>query len=200
MGTAVINTVREFIKRFVSSKQIGPDAVQVGIAQFITEARVVMDLNSYGTKEELISGLPALRPRAGQSINIGTALNFVRQNMLRPEKGSRLSQNVPQLVLLIVSKKSSDSVEGPAQELQRLGVLTLAAGSKAAVEQELKKIAFTDSMVYMAKDFRQLFRNARDITDALSTLSGSVVIETPTEPGNASSSSPYFFLIKTHKR
>ncbi|KAK5609301.1 hypothetical protein CRENBAI_012839 [Crenichthys baileyi] len=182
MGTAVINTVREFIRRFVSPREIGPDAVQVGIAQFTTDPRLVMDLNSHGTKESLIAGLTGLRPRQGQNINIGAALNFVKQSMLKADKGSRLSQGVPQLVLLIVSKKSSDGVEGPAQALQRMGVLTLAAGSRAAAEEELNKIAFSDRMVFMAKDFRQLFRNGREITDALSTLSGTVVIETPTDP------------------
>ncbi|MED6293497.1 hypothetical protein CHARACLAT_011203, partial [Characodon lateralis] len=182
MGTAVINNVREFIRRFVSTREIGPDAVQVGIAQFTTDPRLVMDLNSHGTKESLIAGLTALRPRQGQNINIGAALNFVQQSMLKADKGSRLSQGVTQLVMLIVSKKSSDSVEGPAQALQRMGVLTLAAGSRAAAEEELNKIAFSDRVVFMAKDFRQLFRNGREITDALSTLSGTVVTETPTDP------------------
>ncbi|MEQ2164656.1 hypothetical protein GOODEAATRI_008917 [Goodea atripinnis] len=182
MGTAVINNVREFIRRFVSTREIGPDAVQVGIAQFTTDPRLVMDLNSHGTKESLIAGLTALRPRQGQNINIGAALNFVQQSMLKADKGSRLSQDIPQLVMLIVSKKSSDSVEGPAQALQRMGVLTLAAGSRAAAEEELNKIAFSDRVVFMAKDFRQLFRNGREITDALSTLSGTVVIETPMDP------------------
>ncbi|XP_047226561.1 collagen alpha-3(VI) chain-like isoform X3 [Girardinichthys multiradiatus] len=182
MGTAVINNVREFIRRFVSTREIGPDAVQVGIAQFTTDPRLVMDLNGHGTKESLIAGLTALRPRQGQNINIGAALNFVQQSMLKADKGSRLSQGVSQLVMLIVSKKSSDSVEGPAQALQRMGVLTLAAGSRAAADEELKKIAFSDRVVFMAKDFRQLFRNGREITDALSTLSGTMVIETPTDP------------------
>uniref|UniRef100_A0A0S7F457 CO6A3 n=2 Tax=Poeciliopsis prolifica TaxID=188132 RepID=A0A0S7F457_9TELE len=182
MGTAVINTVREYIRRFVSTKEIGPNAVQVGIAQFATDTRLVMDLQTHGTKESLLSSLAAIRARSGQTINIGAALDFVRLNMLRPEKGSRISRNVPQLLLLIVSKQSSDSVAGPAQALQKLGVLALAAGSRAAVEDEMKQIAFSDSMVFMAKDFRQLFRNAREITDALSTLSGTVVVESPTDP------------------
>lgn len=185
MGTAVINTVREYIRRFVSTKEIGPNAVQVGIAQFATDTRLVMDLQTHATKESLLNGLGTIKPRPGQTINIGAALDFVRLNMLRPEKGSRRSRRVPQLLLLIVSKRSSDSVEGPAQALQSLGVLVLAAGSRAAAENEMKQIAFPESMVFMAKDFRQLFRNAREITDALSTLSGTMV-GGETDPGNSS--------------
>lgn len=185
MGTAVINTVKEYIRRFVSTKEIGPNAVQVGIAQFATDTRLVMDLQTYATKESLLSGLATIRPRQGQTINIGAALDFVRLNMLRPEKGSRMGRGVPQLLLLIVSKRSSDSVAGPAQALENLRVLTLAAGSRAAAEAELKQIAFPESMVFISKDFKQLFRNAREITDALSTLSGRMV-EPPTDPGNSS--------------
>ncbi|CAG5865883.1 unnamed protein product, partial [Menidia menidia] len=182
MGTAVINGLREFIRRFVNKMPIGPDAVQVGIAQFSTGPRVEMDLNTHETREALTAALGAIKPRAGQTVNIGSALDFVRLNMLRPESGSRIKQGVPQLVLLLTSKKSSDSVEEPALALQRMGVLTLAAGSKAADEAELKQIAFADRVVFMPKDFRQLFRNPREIIDALSTLAGVLVTETPTEP------------------
>uniref|UniRef100_A0A3Q1GHV9 Collagen type VI alpha 3 chain n=1 Tax=Acanthochromis polyacanthus TaxID=80966 RepID=A0A3Q1GHV9_9TELE len=183
MGTAAINSLREFIKRFVDRMPIGPDGVQVGIAQFSTVPRLEMDLNTHGTKEAITAALGTIKARPGQTVNIGAALDFVRVNMLQSEKGSRLQQGVPQLLLLLTSKRSSDSVEQPALALQRMGVLTLAAGSRSADEQELKQIAFADKVVFMTKDFRTLFRNPREIVAALSTLAGVVVTEVPTEPG-----------------
>ncbi|XP_045560346.1 collagen alpha-3(VI) chain isoform X4 [Salmo salar] len=182
MGATMINSLREFIKRFVDSMPIGPDQVQVGVAQFSNTARLEIELNAYGSKEDLSAALGRLKPRPGQVVNIGAALDFVRSNMLRPDKGSRIQQGVPQLVLLLTSKKSSDSVEQAAEALQRMGVLTLAAGTKTADEQELKQIAFDESLVFMLKDFRALIRNPRVIVSPLSTLSGIVVTEGPTEP------------------
>ncbi|XP_074514579.1 collagen alpha-3(VI) chain isoform X4 [Sebastes fasciatus] len=182
MGATIINSVREFIKRFVDIMPIGPDQVQVGVVQFSNNPRLEMDLNSHGSKEELTAALGSIKPRPGQTINIGAALDFVRTNMLRPEKGSRIQQGVPQVLLLMTSKKSSDGVEAPALALQRLGVLTLAAGSKSADEEELKKIAFADSVAFFMKDFRALLRNPKAIINALSTLAGVVVTEVPTEP------------------
>ncbi|XP_042350341.1 LOW QUALITY PROTEIN: collagen alpha-3(VI) chain-like [Plectropomus leopardus] len=182
MGATIINSVREFIKKFVDIMPIGPDQVQVGVAQFSNAARLEMDLNTHGSKEALIAALGTIKPRPGQTVNIGAALDFVRTNMLRPERGSRLQQGVPQVLLLMTSKKSSDSVDAPALALQRMGVLTLAAGSKAADEQELKRIAFADSVAFVMKDFRMLLRNPKAIIDALSTLAGVVVTEVPTEP------------------
>ncbi|KAF7214544.1 transcript variant X1 [Nothobranchius furzeri] len=182
MGTGVINTLREYIRLFVNTRPIGPNAVQVGIAQFSSAQRLVMDLNTYGTRESITSALANIRPRPGQNINIGAALNFVRDNMLKPEKGSRINQGIPQLVMLLTSKKSSDSVDEPAQALLEMGVLTLAAGTRTADQAELEKIAFSDRVVFMSKDFRQMFQNAEEITDALSTLAGTVVTEPPTDP------------------
>ncbi|KAF1382231.1 hypothetical protein PFLUV_G00141550 [Perca fluviatilis] len=182
MGATLINSVREFIKRFVDTMPIGPDGVQVGVAQFSNVPQLQMDLNSYGSREELTAALGSIKPKPGQTVNIGAALDFVRTNMLRPEKGSRIQQGVPQLLLLMTSKKSSDSVEAPAKALQRLGVLTLAAGSKTATENELRQIAFADTVAFYLKDFRSLLRNPKAIVDALSTLAGVVVTEGPTEP------------------
>ncbi|XP_059198609.1 collagen alpha-3(VI) chain [Centropristis striata] len=182
MGATILTSVREFIKRFVNIMPIGPDQVQVGVAQFSNVPRLEMDLNSYGSREELTAALDNVRPRPGQTVNIGAALDFVRTNMLRADKGSRIREGVPQLLLLMTSKKSSDGVEASATALHRMGVLTLAAGSKAADEQELKQIAFADSVAFKLKDFRALLRNPKAVVDALSTLSGVLVTEVPTEP------------------
>ena len=179
MGATIVNSMREFIKRFVDTLPIGPDDVQIGVAQFSNAGRLEMNLNSYGTRDELSAALGRIKPRPGQTVNIGAALDFVRNNMFQADKGSRIRQGVPQLLLVMTSKRSSDSVDGPAQALQQMGVLTLAAGSKAADEAELKRIAFDDSLVFMMKDFRYLVRNPKSIISPLSTLSGVVVTEGP---------------------
>ncbi len=188
MGSQGIGSVREFIRRFVDTMPIGPDEVQVGIAQFSNIPRLEMDLNTHGSKEAIIAALGGIKPRPGQTINIGAALDFVRTKMLLLEKGSRIRKGVPQLVLLMTSKKSADSVEEPAKALQRMGVLTLAAGSKTADVEEMKQIAFAESLVFMVKDFRAVLRQPKAVLDALTTLAGVVVTEGPTEPGNALSS------------
>uniref|UniRef100_A0A3Q0RFP9 Collagen, type VI, alpha 3 n=1 Tax=Amphilophus citrinellus TaxID=61819 RepID=A0A3Q0RFP9_AMPCI len=154
---------------------IGPDEVQVGIAQFGTSPRLEMDLNTHGSRETLISALGAVRARQGQTVNIGAALNFVRENMLRPERGSRIQQGVPQLLLLFTNKRSADSVEEPANALKQMGVLTMAAAARTADEQQLKQIAFAENVVFLAKDLRPLLREAQKIYDALSTLTQKMV-------------------------
>ncbi|KAJ8350518.1 hypothetical protein SKAU_G00256480 [Synaphobranchus kaupii] len=183
MGSTLFNAIREFIKRFVAIMPIGPDQVQVGVAQFTNIPKLEMDLNTYSTRDALSDAVGKLRVKGGtQQVNIGDALDFVRNDMLRADKGSRISQGVPQLVLLFSAKKASDTVAHQAEELHRMGVLTMAAGSKGADEEELKKIAFDESLVFMLRDFRMLLRNPQMILSPLTTLSGVVVTEQPTEP------------------
>uniref|UniRef100_A0A8C2HT27 Collagen, type VI, alpha 3 n=1 Tax=Cyprinus carpio TaxID=7962 RepID=A0A8C2HT27_CYPCA len=114
---------------------------------FSTNPRREINLNSFSSKESLISALTRIKPKPSVEVNIGAALNFVRTNMLTAESGSRIQDQVPQPVLLLTSKKSKDSVQQPADALRQMGVLTLAAGSRAADEAELKQIAFDDSVI-----------------------------------------------------
>lgn len=180
MGTTLVNAIREFIKQYIDTLPIGPDQVQIGVAMFSNTPRLEIDLNTHNSKESLISALARIKPKQSADVNIGAALDFVRTNMLIPQKGSRIEKGVPQLLLLIASKKSKDSVQQSAESLQRMGVLTMAAGSRAADETELQQIAFNEKLVFMLKDFRQLLRNPRQVVSALSTLSIAVG---PTDPG-----------------
>ncbi|KAK3568977.1 hypothetical protein QTP86_021372 [Hemibagrus guttatus] len=175
LGVAVVNAIREFIKSFIDIIPIGPDQVQIGVTMFSNTPRLEIDLNSHSSKESLISALSRIKPKPSPEINIGAALDFVRTNMLIPEKGSRIQEGVPQLLLLITGKKSKDSVQQPAEALQKMGVLTVAAGSRTAEEAELQQIAFAENLVFMFKDFRQLQRNPKKVVSALSTLSGFVL-------------------------
>ncbi|XP_051566550.1 collagen alpha-3(VI) chain-like [Myxocyprinus asiaticus] len=183
MGATFLNAVREFIKRFIDTMPIGSDQVQVGVTMFSTTPKTEINLNSFNSKESLISALARIKPKPAVEVNIGSALDFVRTSMLRADSGTRIQEGVPQLVLLLTSKKSKDSVQQPAEALRQMGVLTLAVGSRAADEAELRQIAFDDSVVFMLKDFRALQRNPGDIISPLTTLSGVVVQEGPTETG-----------------
>lgn len=184
MGVQSVNAVREFIKKYIDTMPIGPDQVQIGVAMFSTTTRAEIDLNSYSTKDGLIAALARIKPKQSTEVNIGAALNFVRTNMLRADKGSRIRDRVPQIVLLITNKKSKDSVVSPAETLQRLNVLTMAVGSGKADKTELQKIAFDPSLVFMLRDLRQLQRTGKEITDKMSTLSGVVLTEEPTVSGS----------------
>lgn len=185
--------MREFIKMIVDTMPIGPDGVQIGVAQFSNVPRIEFALNSHATRESLAAALSGIRPRPGPIVNTGAALDFVRTNMFQTGKGSRIETGVPQFLVLLTNKKSSDSVTQPALDLVRRGILTIAAGSKAVGEEELRQIAFAHNAMYVLRDMRVLSRPAapqpKEILNVLTTMAGIIVTEEPTEPGK------FFYLI-----
>lgn len=187
MGSQSINSVREFIKMIIDTMPIGPDGVQIGVAQFSNVPRVEFDLNSHATRDSLAAALSGIRPRPAPGINIGAALDFARTNMFQAGKGSRIETGVPQFLVVLANKKSSDSVVQPALEVLRRGILTIAIGSKAVSEEDLKQIAFAPDAMYVLRDMRILSRPAatqpKEILNVLTTMAGIIVTEVPTEPG-----------------
>ncbi|KAA0715876.1 Collagen alpha-3(VI) chain [Triplophysa tibetana] len=102
MGSTLVNAVREFIKKFIDSMPMALIRIPT-----LKPCRI--------------------KPKPSTEVNIGAALDFVRTKMLIPKSGSRIQQRVPQLVLLLTTKKSKDSVQQSAEALRQMGVLTLAA-------------------------------------------------------------------------
>ncbi|XP_041119899.1 collagen alpha-3(VI) chain-like isoform X6 [Polyodon spathula] len=182
MGNTLFTAIRNFIVDFINKLPIGPDQVQVAVAQYTSDARIELDLNSHATKELAAAAVKKLKIKGGSQVaNTGAALDFVRTNMFIPSKGSRIQQNVPQLMILFTARKSSDSIVQPAEEMKRSGVLTLAAGAKNADIKELSQIAFDEKLAFLVKDFRGLFKNPQTIIAPLTTLSGAIITEEPTE-------------------
>ncbi|XP_041118328.1 collagen alpha-3(VI) chain-like isoform X2 [Polyodon spathula] len=182
MGNTLFSAIRNFIVDFVNKLPIGPDQVQVAVAQYTSDVRIELNLNSHATKELAAAAVKKLKIKGGSQVaNTGAALDFVRTNMFIPSKGSRIQQNVPQLMILFTARKSSDSIVQPAEEMKRSGILTLAAGAKNADIKELSQIAFDEKLAFMVKDFRGLFKNPQTIIAPLTTLSGVIIMEEPTE-------------------
>uniref|UniRef100_A0A673KLX4 Collagen, type VI, alpha 3 n=1 Tax=Sinocyclocheilus rhinocerous TaxID=307959 RepID=A0A673KLX4_9TELE len=89
--------------------------------------------------------------------------------MLTAESGSRIQDQVPQLVLLLTSKKSKDSVQQPADALHQMGVLTLAAGSRAADEAEVVRdiVFLVDGSSYVGNNLQPVLDFITEVVNRL---------------------------------
>ncbi|XP_040295821.1 collagen alpha-3(VI) chain isoform X3 [Bufo bufo] len=156
VGSSNFPLVRDFLINVINNLGISSEGTRVGLAQFSDTPRTEFYLNTLTSKPELIERLGQLRVKGGNVLNIGSALQFVIRNHFTRSAGSRIEDNIPQLLVVLVAGKSSDSIQAAATELIRSGVLTFCVGVENADKEELGRIAFNPSLVYEVDDFRSL--------------------------------------------
>uniref|UniRef100_A0A3B3SMI6 VWFA domain-containing protein n=1 Tax=Paramormyrops kingsleyae TaxID=1676925 RepID=A0A3B3SMI6_9TELE len=127
--------MRDFVQRVV-------DKLKVSVVQYSGDPTAHFYLNTYSSKNEILNAVRSLRHKSGRAVNTGTALQFIRDNILTAPSGSRRLEGVPQILILLSGAKSTDNVDAPAAALKELGVLTFGIGTRNADSLELQKISY----------------------------------------------------------
>ncbi|XP_019711442.1 collagen alpha-4(VI) chain-like [Hippocampus comes] len=167
IGSVNFQEVREFLQTVVSGFDIGPDNVRVGLAQYNQNPVLEFSLMEHLDKDSLLAELGNL-PYLGGGTQTGRAIDFIRTQLFNESAGSRASQGVPQIAVVITDGASGDDVVQPALRLREHGVTVFAIGVGGANVIELEAIANQPS-----DDFRFLIDNFQ----SLQSLS-EVVLET----------------------
>ncbi|KAK2845177.1 hypothetical protein Q5P01_011836 [Channa striata] len=170
IGTENFEQIRQFLKTLVSSFDIGPDHVRIGLVQYSTTPRTEFLLNTYRTKQEILQYIEKL-PYMGGGTQTGQGLDFMLSNHFVAAAGSRADQNVPQIAVVITDGKSQDNVKTQAEDLKRRGIVLYAIGIKDADEEQLREIANEphDQHVYSVSDFAALQGISQSIIQTLCT-------------------------------
>lgn len=134
--------VVNFLKTTVSSLSVFPD-VRIGLVFYGEKPRLEFSLDTFQTPAKILEHLDKLtfRGQRGRT-KTGAALDFLRNEVFIPEKGSRSQQGVQQVAVVITEGFSQDNVSRPASLLRRAGVTVYAVGTQLASKSEdLEKIA-----------------------------------------------------------
>nr|XP_015825821.2 collagen alpha-1(XII) chain isoform X3 [Nothobranchius furzeri] len=163
IGRLNFNTIRAFIARMVGVFDIGPDRVQIGLAQYSGDPRTEWDLKTHRTRESLLQAVNKLPYKGGNTMT-GMALNYILKNNFKESLGMRPSAR--KIGVLITDGKSQDDVIIASQNLRDLSIELYAIGVKNADENELRSIATDPDEIHMynVADFSFLL----DIVDNLS--------------------------------
>ncbi|XP_029462348.1 collagen alpha-3(VI) chain isoform X2 [Rhinatrema bivittatum] len=183
MGSNNFAPIREFIGKIVQRLEIGPDLIQVAVAQYSSTVKPEFFLNTYSTKKDVVANVKKIKLLGGGPLNTGAALDYVRKNFFVGSAGSRIAEGVPQLLVLFTGGQSRDDIFVPANELKRSGILAFSIGAKNADPAELQEIAFDSSLVFTPAEFRTVALQGilPLVLSPLRTLSGVVIMEGPTE-------------------
>lgn len=161
--------IRNLIERVVDSLDVGIDTTRVAVIQFSEGTHVEFLLNEYSSKEEVQNAVRRLRPKGGQQINVGNALEYVSKNIFKRPLGSRIEEGVPQFLVLISSGNSGDEVDDAAAELKRYGVAPFPI-ARNADQEELIKISLSPEYVFSVDTFRELPNLEQRLLTPITTL------------------------------
>ncbi|XP_059211841.1 collagen alpha-1(XII) chain [Centropristis striata] len=162
IGRINFKTIRNFIARMVSVFDIGPERVQIGLAQYSGDPKTEWQLNAHATKDSLLNAIANLPYKGGNTMT-GMALNFILQNNFIPSVGLR--PDARKIGILITDGKSQDEIILSSQKLKDSDIELYAIGVKNADENELRSIASEPDSIHMynVNDFKFLV----DIVDEL---------------------------------
>ncbi|KAM9842426.1 collagen alpha-1(XII) chain [Aulostomus maculatus] len=162
IGRLNFKTIRAFIARMVGVFDIGPDRVQIGLAQYSGDPKTEWHLDTHKTRDALLDAIANLPYKGGNTLT-GLALNYLLQNNFKENVGMR--PNSRRIGVLITDGKSQDDVIVNSQNLRDNDIELYAIGVKNADENELRSIASDpdDIHMYNVADFSFLL----DIVDSL---------------------------------
>ncbi|XP_011614348.2 collagen alpha-1(XII) chain isoform X2 [Takifugu rubripes] len=166
IGRLNFKTIRAFIARMVGVFDIGPDKVQVGLAQYSGDPKTEWHLNAHPTRKSLLDAVANLPYKGGNTMT-GMALNYILQNNFKENVGMR--PNARKIGVLITDGKSQDDVHLRAQSLRNENIELYAVGIKNAEENELRSIASDPDSIHMynVADFSFLLDIVDNLTDNL---------------------------------
>ncbi|XP_034862669.1 collagen alpha-3(VI) chain isoform X2 [Mirounga leonina] len=192
--------LKEFVQRVVESLDVGPDRVRVALVQYSDRNRPEFYLNSYMDQQSVVNAVRRLTLLGGPTPNTGAALDFVLRNILISSAGSRITEGVPQLLIVLTADRSGDDVRGPSVVLKRGGAVPIGIGIGNADITEMQTISFIPDFAVAIPTFQQLGTIQQVISNRVIQLSREElsrlqpVLLLPTSPGVGSKKDVVFLI------
>nr|XP_014698265.2 collagen alpha-3(VI) chain isoform X2 [Equus asinus] len=140
IGKEHFQLVREFLYDVIKSLAVGENDFHFALVQFNGNPHTEFLLNTYRTKQEVLSHISNMS-YIGGSNQTGKGLEYVMQTHLTQAAGSRASDGVPQVIVVLTDGHSEDGLALPTAELKSADVNVFAIGVEDADEGALKEIA-----------------------------------------------------------
>uniref|UniRef100_A0A8C8XBN7 VWFA domain-containing protein n=1 Tax=Panthera leo TaxID=9689 RepID=A0A8C8XBN7_PANLE len=160
--------VRNFLYIMVNGFNVSRETIRVGLAQYGDVPRSGFLLSTYNRKSDVLKHIQRFQFKSGGR-KMGLALQFLLDHHFQETAGSRASQGVPQVAVVISSSPSEDHVPEAAEALKKAGVLLYTVGVKDAVLTELREIASSpvEKFASFVPNFSDLSSHAQKLRQRL---------------------------------
>ena len=137
--TENLGLLQNFLKNVTSSMDVQNNCLRLGLMSYSDRVKTFSLLNSSTTLSEFQEQIQKLSLGAGKS-NAGAALEQMRREGFSASHGSRRSQGVPQIAVLVTNRPSDDNVREVALDLRLQDVTVLSVGIEGANKTQLEEI------------------------------------------------------------
>lgn len=171
--------IRELAVQVIEGFAVGKDAIRVAVILYADDPETQFYLNSYDTKESILSAVRGIEYSGGSVANLGAALEEVTDSLLGPEAGGRAEEGVPQVLVVVSAGQSNDDVSQGDKALKQASVYTFAIAVGDFDAAQLEAIATDKSFVLSAPDVRTVANVGGQMLQYVNGVAQrSIVIET----------------------
>lgn len=153
---SIFSAFQDFLNKVIERLDIGPNKDRVAVIQFSNVALANFFLNSFLRKEDVLAAVRRLSHKGGRPLKTGAALQYVKDNVFTAASGSRYTENVPQILVVLSSNPSSDSVDLAAASLKESNVTILTIGTENSDHKEMEKISHGPSYSIKLSEIAEL--------------------------------------------
>lgn len=187
IGRRNFNEVMLFISNLIDLFFTERDDLRIGVAQYAADVTDIFYLNSHKNKLDIVDAISKAEYKGGNKINIGAAIRHVQDVHFTKEKGSRINEGTPQILMVLTGGNSADDSKTAALGLKKRGVRIFAVGV-GDTANELENIASESTTVARASTIQGLSELNEQILETLDDeVKGKLctgVPETPTSKSN----------------
>ncbi|XP_032386254.1 collagen alpha-3(VI) chain isoform X4 [Etheostoma spectabile] len=179
LGRDNFNEVMLFISNLIDLFFTERDNLRIGLAHYTADVTDVFYLNTYKNKEDIVNAIGRTEYKGGRRLNTGAAIRHVQDVHFTKEKGSRMDERTPQILMVVTGGRSADDGKTAALGLKKKGVRVFAVGV-GDIENELEDLASESSTVARASTFLGLSELNEQILETLDDeVKGKLCVSVP---------------------
>uniref|UniRef100_H0WV64 Integrin alpha-2 n=1 Tax=Otolemur garnettii TaxID=30611 RepID=H0WV64_OTOGA len=178
--------VKNFLEKFVQGLDIGPTKTQVGLIQYANNPRVIFNLNTFTTKDEMVVATSRTSQHGGDLTNTFKAIQFARDFAYSAASGGRPSAT--KVMVVVTDGESHDGSmlkdvidQCNKDNILRFGIAVLGYLNRNALDtknliKEIKAIASipTERYFFNVSDEAALLEKAGTLGEQIFSIEGTV--------------------------
>nr|XP_035147484.2 integrin alpha-2 isoform X1 [Callithrix jacchus] len=180
------DAVKNFLEKFVQGLDIGPTKTQVALIQYANNPRVVFNLNTYRTKEEMTLATSQTSQYGGDLTNTFGAIQYARKYAYSAASGGRPSATKVMVVVTDGESHDGSMLKAVIEQcnhdnILRFGIAVLGYLNRNALDtknliKEIKAIASipTERYFFNVSDEAALLEKAGTLGEQIFSIEGTV--------------------------